>query len=151
MDKLHFDNTTVLDCLRHEHPQYYTLQMVNGPDVMVSIDKMVDVLWRQGEIKIAGNVFVDSDVRYNNETFEDASYVRTQITTEDVYYLLNSGLVDYTVIEPEPCSECGGDGMILVESIVPECCGNLNQYASCCGNAVPKISANPEPCPKCNP
>jgi hypothetical protein len=100
MNKLHFDNTTVLDCLRHEHPQFYTLQMVNGPDVMVSIDKMMNALFEKGEVAFKGHKQNGGTVRYNNKWFDTTEDMRTEITTEDVYYLLNSGLVDYTVVEP---------------------------------------------------
>lgn len=45
--------------------------------------------------------------------------------------------VPFNLEDKERCRACDGDGYIVDNDIEPGCCGNVNKYGSCCGNAIP--------------
>lgn len=51
--------------------------------------------------------------------------------------------------EKDKCPDCGGDGIQVGCTIVPRCCGNLNEYGGCCNYPIPDQVAEPEQCESC--
>ena len=50
----------------------------------------------------------------------------------------------------DPCPDCGGSGMVMVERQTMECCGYGTESGECCGNAVIGYDCDWEPCGNCD-
>lgn len=51
--------------------------------------------------------------------------------------------------EEAPCVYCEGSGIVLDARIESTCCGNVNNYGSCCGYPDPVQVAYPKQCEGC--